>query len=1043
MPIKDPLSPEESSGATEEPYIVVLKLDATTVKEEGSDPDQAPTAVKDPLSPEKSTEASKEPDIVVLESDSEVEIVEEVSLKPRPTPDVINVECKKENEHQIKREPKVEPGTTTNDPQDVESMKAHIKHLTNLLNQQMESQASKSKEVKKEPKESTPAPSEQKREGDKEPENAEPQSDTDEVIQHLEDYCANNQEQPDSETEARAENEQCRESEEDNTGVETVESSSQEDEIVVDPTNLVIVENQGEEPVNTQESADASNNNETQPKPAPATASHSPVTNSPDTKIQIHKVPVSFPAGGNLMEYPRTNVFITEALSTLVPDILPGNVIVHASLKDQMTSGQAVATVVLELKSSDYHDLIVKKIQEWYANDNIPRTEKFRFYVTDYPQRANKRSKETSESEKEPKPDKGRPTEQADKRKRKPSKDEDKPDQKRRRRGSPKPSSSREKESPKRESRTTRRETKSPRNGNTKPGATAREHRDVQAEEKIRVYREQREAIKAKLAHQDRETQNLIDRQAFGHKTQAHETKSKMKGKPQGSPKPGKSKVKTTPKSENKTQREKPQRSPEPGTSKKPVDKRDQKRQSKPEKTSSLWDSPGALTALARETPKPSKSGTPKKANRSPKAITSTPMPGAPKIDPNSSTDTLEKLVQSVTEIVPMARIDADSSTLDVSKLDMAMTVEVKNDHYTPPLTQEETETEQMELNKRATAHRSRIDTFRRWATNPEDEDLRISMRNQTIGSLDLRNKLKEKRKKSRRNSGPADLRNSVLNRDRDLRDLMRPRRNRSTPTEVHRDDEAVLEEVKFLEQSIVKQTYHLDSSLAETRKRLRLLENKIRNRDTKSESDHDKNITSATDSFDSNLESEGEVRPTEEEMLNIKYSDQRPESPKPKESKRKISPIKFPTNTPAKNEEDVPLSRMISRNSNAVRDLRHHIEGATSPDPFNRVPFRERLNREYPPRQNSPTREQSEWPRRSQSVWMPFIQEQRPETRTRNMIDPWLQPEDNRANQDTAHHSRNFIERQYTSRDEGTMTYQGPEAPDQGTPREGENKQH
>ena len=323
-----------------------------------------------------------------------------------------------------------------------------------------------------------------------------------------------------------------------------MESSSQEDEIVVDPTNLVIEENQGEEPVNTQESADASNNNETQPKPAPATASHGPVTNSPDRKIQVHKVPVSFPAGGNLMEYPRTNVFITEALSTIVPDILPGNVIVHASLKDQMTSGQAVATVVLELKSSEYHDLIVKKIREWYANDNIPRTEKYRFYVTDFPQRATRRSMENSDSEKEPKSDKGRTTE---KKKRKPSKDEENPDQKRRRRGSPKPSSSREKESPKRESRTTRRETKSSRSGDTKPGATAREHRDVQAEEKIRVYREQREAIKAKLAHQDRETQNLIDRQAFGHKTQAHETKSKMKvqkGKPQGSPKPGKSKRK-------------------------------------------------------------------------------------------------------------------------------------------------------------------------------------------------------------------------------------------------------------------------------------------------------------------------------------------------------------------------------------------------------------------------------------------------------------------------------------------------------------------
>ena len=222
------------------------------------------------------------------------------------------------------------------------------------------------------------------------------------------------------------------------------------------------------------------------------------------------------------------------------------------------------------------------------------------------------------------------------------------------------------------------------------------------------------------------------------------------------------------------------------------------------------------------------------------------------------------------------------------------------------------------------------------------------------------------------------------------------------------------------------------------------MIENKIKNWDTRSEKDHDQNITSASDSFDSNLESEGEVRPTEEEMLNVKYSDQRPESPKANKGKKKdISPVKFPSNTPTKNDEDVPLSRMIPRNAPVVRDLRHQIEGATSPDPFNRRPIRERINREYSPRRNSPPRHQNERPRRPQDVWMPFLQEQRPENNYRNLIDPWMQPTNNRANFDTEHHSRNFIERQYTSRDESTMTNQGPETPDQETPRGSENKQH
>ena len=60
-------------------------------------------------------------------------------------------------------------------------------------------------------------------------------------------------------------------------------------------------------------------------------------------------------------------------------------------------------------------------------------------------------------------------------------------------------------------------------------------------------------------------------------------------------------------------------------------------------------------------------------------------MPGAPKIDPNATTDALEKLVQSVTKKVPVARIDANSSPLDTSKMDMEMTVEVENELYTPP----------------------------------------------------------------------------------------------------------------------------------------------------------------------------------------------------------------------------------------------------------------------------------------------------------------------------------------------------------------------
>ena len=170
--------------------------------------------------------------------------------------------------------------------------------------------------------------------------------------------------------------------------------------------------------------------------------------------------------------------------------------------------------------------------------------------------------------------------------------------------------------------------------------------------------------------------------------------------------------------------------------------------------------------------------------------------------------------------------------------------------------------------------------------------------------------------------------------------------------------------------------------------------------------------------------------------MLNVKYSDPKPETLKPESSgaskgkEKDISPIKFPSNTPPKHEEDVPLSRTIPRNAPVIRDLRDQIRGVTSPDPFNAGPVRERTNRVFSTRQ-SPQSHHDDTPRRPQEIWNLG---QRPANNYGNQIYPWLHASENRANQETAHHSRNFIENQHTSRDEGTMTDHGPGA----TSREG-----
>ena len=922
-----------------------------------------------------------------------------VSQKPKPNPEVIDVEkvCKQEPEDGIKKEPKREPGINTPtpgtsgiDPLEFERMRAQLERLTNLIGEDKLVTT-----TKKEPEEVGPATGNTNTEH----ETVESRNrDTDEVIQTLEDHCAKMQEDSqnsepqnpkesveDSGTEEKETQEDSQNSEPQNTkepvedsgteekedpgnsGIEDVASSSQEDEIVVDPTNLIIDENstQDEATKSQQSEADKSNNNEEPPKTPLITATRHTVTNKTDRKILIHKAPVPFPARGNLMDNPRTNTFVTEAMTTIIPDNLPGDAIVHASLKNDQENNQKVATLVLELKSAVLHDQIMRKVRDWYANDSIRFSKKWRFYITDYPQGTQKRT---------------------------PSKDKEKKDRKRHRstssskqtRGAPEPNTSKE----------SRGESKA--------------ERDAREKEKIKIYKEQQEAKRAKIAHQDKETQNLIDRQAFGYKTKAPgaEDKKDHKSKGNGSPKPGPSGRKDN----KKDQRS--QRGSSKGTSK------------------SLWDSPDALNALARGTTKPR---TPKKKQDSPKAVTSTPMPGAPKIDPNVSTDVLEEPALSVTKRVPTDREenDLEFSTRDVSNMDMAMTVEVENDLCTQPETvqphsQQITEPEQESRNKQKEEHMRRIDTVRRWALNPDNEDLRNNLRTQTLEPTDLRNRLGDLRRKIRRKSfGPADLRNSVLNRSQDLRGQMRPRRNRSAPAGRHRTQDEALEEVRLLEQSIVQETSHLDSRIAATIKKMRVISDRIKNWDTTSEKDHDNNITSASDSYDSKLESEGEVEPSEDEMLNVKFSDPEPETQRPvssrvsKGEKKNISPIKFPSNSPSKNDEDVPLSRTIPRGAPATGDLRERIGGVTSPDPFNRGPVRERTNMFSPPRLQSGTPE----------IWNLG---QRPANNYSNQITPWLQENDHRVNQDTPHHSRNFIEHQHTSREEGTMTDHGPGATSQ-----------
>ena len=198
-----------------------------------------------------------------------------------------------------------------------------------------------------------------------------------------------------------------------------------------------------------------------------------------------------------------------------------------------------------------------------------------------------------------------------------------------------------------------------------------------------------------------------------------------------------------------------------------------------------------------------------------------------------------------------------------------------------------------------------------------------------------------------RSQSNPSDLRYSRLQPDRDLRELMRPRPPRET------EPETVSERlVNQLEESINKKAEELDSGLKTRDIAIKRLKACIAEDESKEEESYDSNVI--TDGYDTT--EEGEVKPSEDELTNVHYSEtdqtdgtpipgpSRPRSdqtkvPGPptknktqveKPTKKKPSPIKYPEATDREdNDEDVPLSRLTTPKrpkSRARQDLRNKL---------------------------------------------------------------------------------------------------------------------
>ena len=902
---------------------------------DSNNPPQGPLGTQPPA-------PAMEPQSMGPDSDSEIEIVSETPIKPKPPPMIINIDSE-DNEEQVSKvkvELKTEPGAnplTTTGPEDqaakIAKLEAQVKALSNAMQMKLESRpATETPRPKREPKVEEPNGEE-----NEEVQNINDNEDTERFIQDLQDHLATQEdphtppplsspdeesgmEESESNNKTRIDNMSGYESEIDiesqlaireevladsveeiaadtddaHSGIETVEEDQEEitnseeqspKETEETPCKPSLIPSSMKPTVvlercDAPETDDTERNNNTEKPRLVLVLNNHLATGRQDSQLVVHLTPVRFPAGGNLMENQTTARYIAAALESVTnPDELPEDTVVFASLRNSMENKQKYATVIVEVKSPDLKTRIMKGVHA--------KKGKSKFYITDIPQRQYpSRNMTYSDEEVEHKPKKC-PKEKKDKR-------------------SPKSSKNKKKES----------------------------HASTKSD-----------------------------------------------------------------------------------TGKQP-----------PKKTS-------------------------KQANENMGPTTSTPLPNVPRINREATIDALAGLVNQVRESIPVPRIDAppppiNKKPIDTSKLDMKMTVEVENDRYIP-ITENTPPTDDQMASDRGREDLDRaecqvleteltrsIDVLRRWALSPEDDDLRKQLKRK-IGPADLRNINKDLRETIRRHSDHYDLRNTVLNRDRDLRVQLNRRRASSVPPN-HlstfrqlKNSDSFLEELSALEQSVIRGIDILESSTARTETEIRKLRNQVAGNESKSEREYDSNVTSAPDSF-----SEGEVQPSEDEMINVRFSDietssrepqpgpsssqgrtipRTPVKNRPKGMGKQISPIKFPSSTPAKNKEDVPLKKLNNKPS-YVTDLRARLSGA--PFDWTRVGRRNM---------------------KPEEVWNPFVQGITPSSRPiydlryyDEHLSPWLDASVNQRANEVPHRSRSFIEGLSTSRDESTMTDRDRENSDQ-----------
>ena len=231
------------------------------------------------------------------------------------------------------------------------------------------------------------------------------------IIQILDDHIAlsENTEKPPSETDpleellALEQEEQESESELEEEGIVNVvdTSESDNDEVTVNPTEMEADPEIGEH-MGDNTPQENNNNQDEQKTTLQMPTSWRNITRTPSQQLLLHRVPITFPVPGNLLESEDSLRFIIEALGSLVESNgflinLPMGANVDATPLHRVMSYQARSVVILTFDTTETRDRVWKAARAVKPSTNFSgRTE---YYFTEIAKRTKMRRENRTEDE--------------------------------------------------------------------------------------------------------------------------------------------------------------------------------------------------------------------------------------------------------------------------------------------------------------------------------------------------------------------------------------------------------------------------------------------------------------------------------------------------------------------------------------------------------------------------------------------------------------------------------------------------------------------